>query len=88
MRAPTVFAVAPAARLDRVYRQNLRGEQLDVLVDRGPLGAVHGDAHLIQLRKSARSYASHDNDVDLLVVQRLHGTAGAVRVVLVAVADR
>jgi len=85
--APAVLAVAAAAALDRQDREALVRVERHVLPDRGRLGAMDRDAHLVQPGERSRP------DAATMIASTCwlsSASAGCtrVRVVLVAVGDR
>ena len=81
------MAVTAAATLRRILGELFCVKQRYILLNRRLRCAVYPDAELVQPGERSCADAPRNDRVDLLIVDRFDGVAGAVGMVLVVVVD-
>jgi hypothetical protein len=81
------MAVTAAATLRHILGELFCVEQRYILLNRWMRCAVYSDAELVQPGERSCADAPGNDRVDLLIIDRFDGVAGAVGMVLVVVPD-
>jgi hypothetical protein len=85
--ASAIVAVPAAAPLHCQNGKLLSGKERNILPDRLSLGPMHRYPHLVQPAQRACADPADDDRIDLLVIERLHGIARPMGMMLVPVMD-